>query len=857
VLGAVELGGAAADPRALVAQPKRFALLVLLALSDRGRFLRRDSILALLWPELSSDGARHALRQALHVIRRAVGPDVVARRGEDEVGINLDLLAVDALDFERAIDEGRLTDALSLYTGDLLPGFFAADVSPEFQQWLDGERDRLKGRGAAAAWRAADEALSAGQGEMAAHYARFAVRLAPDDEAAFRRLLETLDRIGDRVGAVRAYDDFRRRLAVEFGVEPDEQTIRLINAIRERPATAPASARRINRPTNEIEERPDSELTNPRAPVATPLTNNVLHLRRRVLQFALAVAALVVVGSLLATAMRGFGSSGQSPRVAVLPFESVGDSGDAVFAEGLADEIRGKLAALPGLRVIAGTSTREYKGTTKPLDAIADELDVRYVLVGRLLWQTDSAGVRRVRVSPELVETKSRTTTWRHSYDARLWDVFQVQSQIAEHVADALGVEVRAADEHAIRARPTTSVPAYEAYLRGRDLLLATSGITGVRQAIEHFETAVRLDSSFALAWAWLAEARLRDIRTSVGQGEDDESRRIRFAAERALRLSPSLPEGHLALADYYSAVLLDYPRAMREYALGLVAAPNSAELLAGLADVEQGRGEWEQSMEHLRRAVEIDPRSATSLMRLHRAYLWLRRYPEALEIAERAIAVRPQHAYPRHAKVMVHLAAGDLASAHATLRSAESPVGLMPLAAYMAFNWDLAWALTESEQQRLLASTPADFDGETVALWFAMQDLHYARGDLPRARAYADSTLRVVEDVVKGGSTDPQNHIKLGLAHALLGRAADAVREAKIAVAMVPLSRDAYLGAYALHQQARIETMAGAKDSAVARLEALLAIPYFVSPGWLKVDPTWRPLHGHPRFDRLLSAAP
>jgi serine/threonine-protein kinase len=214
VLGAADVGGAAAEPRALLAQPKRLALLVLLALSDRGRFLRRDAVVAMLWPELSSDGARHALRQALHFLRRSLGPDVVLRRGEDEVGVNLDVLSVDALEFEQAIDDGRLGDALSLYTGDLLPGFFASDVSPEFEQWLDGERERLKRRGAEAAWRAADDASAAGQGEMAAYYARLAVRLAPDDESSFRRLLELLDRLGDRVGALRAYDDFRRRLAV-------------------------------------------------------------------------------------------------------------------------------------------------------------------------------------------------------------------------------------------------------------------------------------------------------------------------------------------------------------------------------------------------------------------------------------------------------------------------------------------------------------------------------------------------------------------------------------------------------------------------------------------------------------------
>lgn len=250
-----------------------------------------------------------------------------------------------------------------------------------------------------------------------------------------------------------------------------------------------------------------------------------------------------------------------------------------------------------------------------------------------------------------------------------------------------------------------------------------------------------------------------------------------------------------------------------------------------------------------------MDPRSRVTLLRLHRAYLWLRRYPEALRTAERIIAVRPQHPLSHQAKVMVHLAQGDLRSAHAVLTAAAAQVGEAQLVAFMALNWDLYWALTESQQQLLLRSTAAEFDGDTVAYWYAMEDIHHLRGNAARARAYAETTLARLRAEGPAANVNAQYHIKLGIAYALLGRRADAVREGRVAVKLVPVTRDSYLGAYALHQLARIETLASEPDSAVAHLGALLEVPYFVSRDWLRMDPTWRPLRGNPRFERLIAS--
>lgn len=227
---------------ASLAQPKRLALLAYLAITRTVH--RRDELLALFWPDLDAERARLALRQAVHFLRDALGPGVISGRSGEELAIGEGQLRCDATELEKAIAAGRLADALDLYRGDLLASFHARDVAPEFEQWLDGERRRLRGRAAKAAWTLAAQAELAGNGVEAAHWARQAVQLAPDDEASVRRFISLLDRLGDRAGALRAHDEFARRLRADFDVEPAAETRALINAIRTRePAPAPTPPR--------------------------------------------------------------------------------------------------------------------------------------------------------------------------------------------------------------------------------------------------------------------------------------------------------------------------------------------------------------------------------------------------------------------------------------------------------------------------------------------------------------------------------------------------------------------------------------------------------------------------------------
>ena len=222
-----------------MSQPKRFALLAYLAAATPHGFHRRDTLLGLFWPELDLEQGRHALRQSLHFLRNRLG-QVVIRRGDEDVGLDPAMLWCDARAFEEALDRSQPGAALELYGGDFLPGFFVSGVAAEFGQWLESERARLRACAARAAWTAAELAEGEGRAADGAHWARRAVAFAPDDESGVRRLMAMLDRIGDRSGALRAYELFAGVLRAEFAADPAPETQVLLESVRQG-RSAPAS----------------------------------------------------------------------------------------------------------------------------------------------------------------------------------------------------------------------------------------------------------------------------------------------------------------------------------------------------------------------------------------------------------------------------------------------------------------------------------------------------------------------------------------------------------------------------------------------------------------------------------------
>ncbi|HEU5040318.1 MAG TPA: protein kinase, partial [Gemmatimonadales bacterium] len=417
-------------------------------------------------------------------------------------------------------------------------------------------------------------------------------------------------------------------------------------------------------------------------------------------------------------------------RLAVLPFDNLGDSADAYFADGVTDAVRGKLAGVPGLQVIASASADEYKHTRKSPRLIARELGVTYLLVGKIRWQKAGGRVNRVEVSPELIELTDNgeaTTRWQQPFDASLTDVFQVQADIAGRVTEALDVALGRSQRETLGEPLTRNVAAYDAYLKGEELLKSGVDIATLGRAVAEYEEAVTLDSTFVAAWAQLSRA--HSYLYGAGQIRASEAAQSRAAAERALALAPNRFEGHLALGDYYSYIQGDNVRASEQYALAQRTAPNNAQVLAAAGASEEGLGRWDAAVGHFRRALTLDPRAARTAIGLARALLWLRRYPEALQAEEHALALTPASLAALEDRAMIYLAQGDLAGARNMLRAAPREVQPAALIGFVAQTCDLYWVLDEGQQRLLLGLTPEAFDGNRGTWGLALAGTYALRG--------------------------------------------------------------------------------------------------------------------------------
>jgi serine/threonine protein kinase/Flp pilus assembly protein TadD len=539
--------------------------------------------------------------------------------------------------------------------------------------------------------------------------------------------------------------------------------------------------------------------------------------------------------------------------IAVLPFENVGDTSDAYFADGITDAVRGKLTALSGLRVTAANSSGEYRKSQKSLREIASELGVDYLLVGKVRWAKTADGTNRVQVSPQLIQASSEDAKWQQSFDAPLTDVFQVQADIAGRVASALNVALVDSAQRQLAERPTANLAAYDAFLRGDAISekLSSNDPLALRRATEYYGQATAIDPGFHLAWSRMARAYAKLYFTGSTSSEIGEL--SRKAAERALELAPDHADAHVAVGDYYSLVAADFQRARAEYDEGLRLSPSDADLLTAAALNQQSLGQWDAALISLRRAAILDPRSLTTGRRLAFTLLWLRKYAEAQEVADRTLALAPDNIAVLETRAMIDLGKGDDAAARALVATSGTRIDPTALVAHFAIYWDLYWVLDDAQQQLLSRLSPAAFaDGGNRSIVLAQT--YQLRGDSLRMRAYADTASVAFERTISSVPLDAQIRAFHGLSLAYLGRRAEAIREGKKAVELQPASKDGYSGPYYQHILVRIYLLTGEKQKALDALEPLLRIPYFLSPGWLKVDPTFAPLRAEPRFQKLVA---
>jgi TolB-like protein/Tfp pilus assembly protein PilF len=554
--------------------------------------------------------------------------------------------------------------------------------------------------------------------------------------------------------------------------------------------------------------------------------------------------------------------AGAGQAIVVLPFENLGRPEDAYFADGITEEITNRLTGIGGLRVIARSSAKQYKNTTKPLRQIGQELGVAYVLEGTVRWEKSGDSTSQVRVSPELIRVSDGTNVWAHGYGAVLSGVFQVQSDIAEQVAGAMNVALAPPERQALATRPTANSQAYDLYLQGRDYLNRPYSGPDLRTAASLFEQAIALDSNFALAYANLAQAN-DALYWFYFDRTDRRLNLLREAAERAVALQPSLPEAHLAMGYYYYHGQLDYPRALDEVNLALKARPNDADLLLLLGFIERRQGKWEEALGHIERGADLDPRSVRGPGDVAITCMALERWPEAARWIERAIAIAPTDARQYMLQAMIHLNR-DGSSEQARERllagvKAAGPGAFLPLAMRFGLKDGLSQVLQPGDLSLLENVTASSFEGDTALYYEWRATLRGRQGARVPEQAYLDSARARLEGMLAARPREHLFHLRLASVYAGLGLRAEAAHEARTAMSLVPLSKDALDGSLVSYNSARIFAKVDETDAAIKTLQEFMSRrPHYpaVTATWLKLDSTWAPIRSDPRFQRLIASA-
>lgn len=495
-LGALEL--TSSDSRtvsSVLAQPRRAALLCYLALAEPRGFHRRDTLFPLFWPENDAGQARHALRQAVYFLRRALGPNAIVSRGDEEIALVGDEIRCDVWEFEAALAEGRTVEALALYKGELLAGFHVSDA-PEFERWLEAQRARLRERAEEAAWTLAAARQQEGDAAGAAEAARRAVALAPTDEIALRRLVLLLESVGDRAAAVRAYEAFTRKLREEYELEPSTETQVLVARIRAEPAGRP-----IPPLSHEPPAPPEPIVVPPPPPPPAPRPG------RRAIG-VMVTALLLALGVILARTWTRNGTlsadslstGAPAPAIAVLPFVSQDDA-LANWREGLMDLVSMELSGVPGLRPVdTRTVLARWREAVAGRDApaLGTALDVagraggRYAVVGRVIADGSdlilTAGVHEVAGHRLLGIARSRGPA-----DS----IFAVVDRLTLEILRVIpGNDARQLARIDMARVNTASLTALKAFLEGEALFRQSH----FEDAAEAYGRAVGADSTFALA---------------------------------------------------------------------------------------------------------------------------------------------------------------------------------------------------------------------------------------------------------------------------------------------------------------------------------------------------------------------
>jgi len=550
--------------------------------------------------------------------------------------------------------------------------------------------------------------------------------------------------------------------------------------------------------------------------------------------------------------------------IAVLPFTNLSEEKqNEYFADGVQDQILSDLAQIADLKVISRTSVMQYKsGLARNLRKIAEELGVAHVVEG-----TVQRAANKIRVSAQLIDARNDAHLWAQTYDRDLADIFAIQSEIAKAIADQLQAKLSPNEKKAIEQPPTTDLAAFDLYSRAKSLLVTASfsstGDPDVRKAIELLDEAVKRDPSFFDAYCQLAYAHEYFYATS---GSDHTPARLALAeaaVQAATRLRPDAAETHLARAQYLYYGLRDYAGALAELEIARRGLPNDPRLFELTGYILRRRGQQEEGLRNLQRAVELDPRNLFTLQQIALSYQSVRRYAESIAVLNRALAIVPDNAETRATRGEFYVYwKADTRPLHQTIDAilAQGP-GAIASAADIWFFCAMAERDPAAAERALVAlgDNPCWTEGAiNLSRSFGEGLLARMTKDEARARTAFEAARAQQEKIVQAQPDYGPALCVLALINAALGRKDLALDEGRRAIALMPVEKDVDNGSHVLHYFAITAAWAGDKELALQQLEAGLRAPaasQMLSYGALKLHPVWDPLRGDPRFEKIVAS--
>jgi TolB-like protein/Flp pilus assembly protein TadD len=539
--------------------------------------------------------------------------------------------------------------------------------------------------------------------------------------------------------------------------------------------------------------------------------------------------------------------------IAVLPFQNLSEEKEnAYFADGMQDDILTNLSKIGDLKVISRMSVMSYRG-----DGARNAREIGKALgVATLLEGSVRRIGNRVRVNVQLINANNDEHIWAEHYDRDLTDVFAIQTDLAQKIADTLQAKLSPNEKARLDRPPTQNPNAYLVFVQAHDYANRADMFRDTSLKAEPlFEQAIKLDPNFSLAYAGLSM-----VESWIYHSFDPvpaRRERARLNADEALRLQPDLPEGHLALGFSYYYGDRDYERALAEFDIARRGLPNESQAYLAIGSIQRRQGKWTESTANLEKAATLDPKNTNVVMNLGFSYMAVRDFETANKIIDRVIAASPQAFQARAFKGFMAVQwKGDLSVAEKVFSSVPpetDPNGLMTLARFWILRLQRKFAEALQVMQQFRGELLSNTTTAPCPKAFLEGEIYLLQGDEAKARTAFEHARVVSDQLVRAASADPARHGQHGLILAALGQKQEAIAEGKRAVELLPESQDAFEGPQGTAALAQIYAWTGEFDEAFRLLDHLLAIPSSLSVPMLKLDPAWDPLRKDPRFQALI----